>query len=338
VASAQAAIDAINQYVTLVQQRNADIMKYNGFVAQLASLQAQINQNTAQLDQVQTAMTRQSNPALAPLVAFMARIYHDARAQVIFTLYMAGRSYGYWSLDSKYSALTTFIPLSDPTGITADSLAGAQQRIVSDFGTFIEDLGTPPQNFPNPTTTQLPQGITFVLTKAANPAFFDTFTTANSAGLFQVSFAIPAAFASTSELDNPFFSQANVRLTKVRPWIQGATTQNGILTVDITHTGAETIVDPDTNTANFFTHDPITKNFKFDSAQIFQPSSIVEDGDFVDPNNPIKNGDMTFALPGPFTTWTIQIDPASNTGLDMNGVDKISVEFWGTSFAFQQAG
>jgi hypothetical protein len=44
-----------------------------------------------------------------------------------------------------------------------------------------------------------------------------------------------------------------------------------------------------------------------------------------------------FAQPGPFTTWQIVVDPRYNTGLDMSQVSSLTLEFWGTSYAFASA-
>ena len=317
--------DQVQQYVTLVQQRNTDVLTYNSYIGQLATLQGQINQLNTQISQVQAAIGENSNPELAPLVAFMARLYHEARSQVIFQIDMAGRSLRYWSLNPGYSAFTSFIGLTDPTGINSKSLTAALQTVLTDFSKAIEKFGTGAQTFPSPTTSHRPQGIAFVLTKSESPGLFQTLMKTN-----QLSFTIPLVMKSTTESQCVFFDKANVRLAKVRPWVQGAVTDSGVLTVDITHTGAETIVDP-TNNPIAFTHAPITKTFKFNTASstMFEESAIVQDSNFDTPGQ-----ESLYAQPGPFTIWRLSINQDYNTGLDLTNVDKITVEFQGNSFAF----
>jgi hypothetical protein len=336
---AKAAKEAIQQYVKLVLQRNADILKYNSYLAQIASLKGQIAQHTAQLNQVRTALAQQSNPALAPLVAFMARLYHDARAQAIHMIYMASRSFAFWSLKPNTSAFTDFVGLTDPTGINCETLHAAMQNIVDSLGDAIEKFKTGPQKFPadsqqSPTSggTQVkPTGVAFKLTDDQNPGIFATLKTPNANHLHQVSFSVPPALKHTPETDSPFYDKANVRLSKVRAWVYGATTDNHILNVDITHSGSETIVDP-LDAANSFTHEPVTKTFRFDHSisPAYKSEAIKVDGDFE-----YKARDNDYAQPGPFTLWTITIDPAFNTGLNMTGVNEITLEFFGNSYPFE---
>jgi hypothetical protein len=335
--AARAAINAIQQYVTLVQQRNTDILSFNTQVGTLLSLQAQTAQNAAQLSLANAALASTSNPALAPLVAFMARLYHDARAQVINTLYMASRSLAFWSVDAPDTSFTTLVGLTDPSGITAASLAASMQQIVNELEDAITSFGTAPQTFPTSSGGTNPQGILVTITTASDPGLMSTFTTLNGANVYALSLALPVVVPSTSESDSPFFAKANVRLSKVRAWVNGASVgsnTNGVacLTVGITHTGTESITNPKDSTVNVYTHAPISKTFQFDTRQVQQSSGIVEDGDFAGASN-----DSMFAQPGPFTTWQIVVDPRYNTGLDMSQVSGLTLEFWGTSYAFASA-
>jgi hypothetical protein len=306
-------------------------------------LQSQIAQSTAQSNQVETAIASNSNPGLAPLAAFMTRLYHDARAQVIYAIYMASRSFAFWSLESTYSAFTSYVGLTDPTGITSGSLNTAMQNIINDLHAAIERFASGPQDFPASESQSLaqtapdgtedkPKGIAYKLTADDNPGLFATLRTLNSNQLYQVSFTIPPAIKETPKLENPFYDKANVRLAKARPWVYGATTTDDqhILTVDLTHTGAETIVNPDNLTSDF-THEPITKTFQFDYTKTpaYDQSAISLDSGFDD-----KSEDNLYAQPGPFTTWTLTINPKYNTSLDMSGVNEITLEFWGNSYGF----
>jgi hypothetical protein len=342
IASAQDAIDAINLYVTLVQKRNADIMKYNGYLAQIASAQAKIDQNTAQLNKFETEEESQNlDPSLAEAAAFMARIYDEAREQVIYTIYMASRSCAFWSLKPGYDVFAEFIGLNDPSELNAGTLAAANQTITTNFRNAVEAFGTAPQPFPNPAESPRtssgatePQRPFFRLTAADNPGLFEAFRAPNAAGDCQISFPIPPAFNDSSEAVNPFYGKANVRLGKVRPWVHGATNQdpntstNHVLTVDITHTGAETIVAADNN-QHYFTHAPISKTFAYDYTHTYDQGSITQDEDFYAGDN---KGD--YAQPGPFTVWTITLKKSDNAWLNMSNVDEIAIEFGGTFDTF----
>jgi hypothetical protein len=349
IASAKAAVDAINLYVTLVQKRNADIMKYNGYVAQIASVQSQIDQNTAQFNGFANQQELTSNPSLAPVAAFMARLYHDARARVIYAIYMASRSCAFWSLDPGYNVFASFVGLNDPTGINAATLGNARDSILSKLDQAIENFGSGPQNFPltdgnsqsasssqtNSTTVDSPPEFSLILTAADHPGMFETFKTKSARGLYQLSFSMPAPLQGVPT-DSPFAGFYNVRLSRVRPWIHGVTKNdpnnpgNHVLHVGITHSGVETIVDPNSK-PHGFTHEPIAKAFLFDYTLSYYTSAAISmDGGGFDP----KGEDANYAQPGPFTVWTITLDPLLNIGLDMTNVNKIVVEFWGNAYAF----
>ena len=325
----QAAVDAVHEYSRLVQQRNADIMKFNANVVQLASLQAQIDQNDAQSAQVASLRTQASNPVLAPLTTFLARVYQDARSQVIMTLYMAARSFAFWSLKSDYSAFTTFVGLTDPSGINAQTLNAASQHILSDLSRVIETFGTNVQEFP-PSEPEAPsQGLLLKLTAKEHPALFAVFKTRNVDGVHELAFTLPAALRNTPEANSPFYSKTNVRLRKARPWVTGATVAanpagKSVLTVEIIHGGDEDIVDPN-NKVSHFSHEPIVKNFQFDT----KTRVISQDADFDQPGH-----ETHYAAPGPFTKWKVRIDPDYNTGLDMSGLESLTIEFCGTNYAF----
>ena len=79
----------------------------------------------------------------------------------------------------------------------------------------------------------------------------------------------------------------------------------------------------------YFTHEPVTKVFMFDYTAPFQQSAIQMDGDF-----DTKDATRDYAQPGPFTVWTITVDPELNHGLDMSNVDQITIEFWGNAYGF----
>ncbi len=330
---AKNAEDELQQYVTLVQQRNQDILTYNGDIGQLATLQGQMAQLQTQINEANNAISSQSDPALPALVAFMANLYLQARSQVIYQIFMASRSLAFWSLNPGYSAFSSFVGLNDPTGINSGTLNKAFQDLLTEFAAAIENFGSSAQVFPAKKTDQYPRGITYVLTKEDQPGLFETLTTKNKKHKYELSFAIPPVTSQTSQQDNPFFGMANVRLSKVRPWILGAEVDDGILTVEITQTGAETIVDPQNN-ENSFTHAAITKTFKFDTnpETMFHDKAIVEDGDFDGAST-----SQDFAQPGPFTVWQLSIDPKYNTGLDLSNVDQISIEFWGSSYPFEES-
>ena len=67
--------DQLQQYVTTVQKRNADVLAYNSAISQITNLQAQINQAANQVSQLQIATEQSEDPGLPSLVAAMVHLY-----------------------------------------------------------------------------------------------------------------------------------------------------------------------------------------------------------------------------------------------------------------------
>jgi hypothetical protein len=180
-------------------------------------------------------------------------------------------------------------------------------------------LDNPPSPFPAAGAT----GIELTFTLAENPDVINALITN---GLVYI--PIAPAVQSTNIADNPFAGMANVRLTLVRARITGATTSDQVLRINIAAGGSETIVAPD-NTQVGFTHDPSGALFKYN----YVTGEIENEADFgvVDSGG---GSSSTWALIGPFTTWTVHPDPLLNLDLDLTNVTQLSLEFQGTTYAF----
>jgi hypothetical protein len=331
VSGAQAAVDAINQYITLVTQLNADILTYNGYVTQVATLQGQIQQAQTQLGQLQNAASNfnEQNAELPALVAFVGRLYQDSRATVMAMLYQAYRAFIYWSLQSDFNPFAALFGMNDPGSISATSLGAAWgNTLVPAFFTVVENAANGPSTFPATPTENGISGLTFMLTAEQNPGLFSSFTTLNANNLYAMSIEVPrwlqgAPQPPPDQPSNPFVDRVDVRITKARPWILGAIVPGSeALTVNIIHGGGEWIVSTDGLTSNRFTHEPILQQFAFNILN----QDIQIDTDFAATDS---MGNQ-YAAPSPFTTWQIIVDPLANPGVNLSGVTGITLEFWGS--------
>ncbi|MEA2326268.1 MAG: hypothetical protein QOE68_1227 [Thermoanaerobaculia bacterium] len=340
-ADAKSAVDAINTYIAEVQKLNADIIAYNGYVNQVASILGQIQQATVQQGQLQTSISNfnQQNAELPALVAFMGKLYDDARSVALSTLYQAYRAYMYWSLYASFQGFGALAGLSNPEGIDATSLAAAwTNSLMPSFQTAVANASDGPESFPASPSEAGASGLTYTLTADQNPGLFATLLKLNSANLYTMSFVLPAwssgqPAAQSNQPANPFVDKVNVRINKARPWLTGATVTPGndgseMISVDIIHTGGEWIISSDGVTKNRFTHEPILQTFTYNQA--VSPQAIQIDTDFA------KTDDQgnAYAAPSPFTIWTIVVDPNENPGLDMSKVTQLEIEFWGNFYAF----
>lgn len=337
-AAGKAALDAINHFIDVVQQRNVNVVQYNSDLSQYVSLNSTLAKLREQLDQIQNLPTN-ANPGLPWIVSFMARLYHTVRSEILYQMYLTGRALGYWGLDPSTAGLSSFVNVSDPAAINSSTLSGASIALLGAFNGALEAFGTGAlTTFP---AQGQKQGIIVPFTEQEYPArlaalMVKTSSNNNNAGyVYTVSLPIQTVTQKTPAQGSPFADWSNVRISTARPWVVGAKTTSGNLTVAITHNGAEGFADL-SNNLMWFTHEPITATFKFQ----INNNAILRDSDGFGTIHSGSGGyydAADFAPPGPFTMWTIMIDPDQNPGLDVSGVTAINLEFLGAGYSFAGA-
>ncbi|EXM08840.1 hypothetical protein ACKRZS_009882 [Fusarium odoratissimum] len=140
---------------------------------------------------------------------------------------------------------------------------------------------------------------------------------------YGVIMGIPAARKRTPVDESPFAGYADVRLTRVRFYLDGVQTASNKLQVTLLHGGTDEMVAPDDLSLKF-THDSSTIKFHYDIIT----GRIITDGNVEDAV------DHIYALPGPFTSWRISISKKYNQGLDLSNVSSAWFEFSGLSRSF----
>jgi hypothetical protein len=307
---------AFQNYVNAVLARNAQLLQYNAVILTLAKNQHVLAGTTAQLEAIHAQVAAAYDPGLPIMTVFVSRLYHQARMQVLATLYETGKAYQFWALSDTDLIASTF-GNDEPPGINAAALAAAQIHILGIYESAVEAFGHGAQSFP---ADPLGTGVVFAL---------NSMQIAVLASQYQLLLDVPPALIDTTSEESPFAGFANVRLTKVRLWLPGAKVSGNSLHITLTHSGSEQIVDS-TGVVRSFVHDPITLAFVYDTST----NTISQDGDIA--TMPV-GGSQTYALFGPFTYWQIGVDPALNSGVDLSGVTRAWLEFHITDYAFEPA-
>lgn len=137
---------------------------------------------------------------------------------------------------------------------------------------------------------------------------------------------------------NQFFGCCNIRIYRVRFGFVGltekedtASKEEAFVSVKLTHSGTEEIVDKD-NKSHKFEHDAITAMYSFN---LHHDGTIkeVENGNIneADVGQPKTN----YATPGPFPDyWEIDLHASLFHLLDFSGVTDAYFDFCGTNYAF----
>ncbi|MDR0207684.1 MAG: hypothetical protein LBJ33_00830 [Pseudomonas putida] len=303
----QEAEQAFEAYVQAVQYRNHLISNYNDDYTQACTL-FQRAQSLQQLIQVaQNSLMANNDSTLPEIVTFMSHAYHQARSEMIHTLYLTSRAQQFWAI-APYDGLRALIGLDDPSQINTATLTVAQNLLLTNFENAITQ-GQEAETF---------SALQLVISDSATLAAFRE----NPQLLIPIA---PAMTDTPLSPVQPFAGLANVRLTTVRAYVKGASTSDGSLRVSLMHGGYETVVSP-TNLAMSFIHKPLSVMFQYDLA--------VQDTILIDGTIGSSTLSDNYALIGPFTTWSVKVDPGLNPGLDLSQVSSITIEFSGTFNAF----
>ena len=315
---AEAARQAMDAYVESVQDRNAAILEYNLLLRQQQELNGRKDALQLKRREVETELAKNAAPGLPTMTTFVTDLYEQAKDRCLSLLYDTCRAYCLWALES-YSLFANLLVTPDgtfPTELNHLVLKSGRDKIVDKLGTAMELIARPPQPFDR---------ITVVIDDVTHPGVLRTLKQKNVAR-----FTIPPAVRGSKVEESPFVGLANVRITKVRPWVIGMTAADQMHHIVLTHLGKETIVTPD-NKKHRFTHGPIATTFIYDASAgvgtddaLRKSTGPAEDGTIDDPQ-----GRNEYSQIGPFARWQISIRKNHHRNLDLSGVSAIHLEFHG---------
>jgi hypothetical protein len=303
--------DAFQTYVNTLLERNQNIINYNAIVLMSAKKMEIVRDTQSKIDAINKQLTLGYKPDLPIMKAFVSRTYHQARQQVLETLYLQTRALQFWAL-SDDNLIAETIGSYAVANINTSVLDAANIRISTEYRKAVESFGRGAQAYPsNPDN----KGIEIHL----DDNQIQQLKHYNS---LLINLPNPD---STDKSENPFAGFANVRLTKARLWLQNASTSDNKLQIRLTHSGSETLLSQSGDDYQF-THDRVTVIFNYNLSD----NSINEDGDFeLKPSG----ADQKYALLGPFTSWQIEIADLENKDLKLDNLTSAVLEFHITNYA-----
>jgi hypothetical protein len=365
---------SIQDHLETIADRNWHIDQYNALLRELAEIAGEQKRLEIEIQIASDQVTRKT-PGIAAMTNFVFGLYETVKTDCLEALHLLYRAQCFWLLQ-PLSEFHDVIGYS-PEAITYNQLNKANEKLEFQL---VSDLNKCPK-IPSPF-----QGILVVLTPETHPEVFSRLK-----NLLETSFHLAPAMKHTGapatiltptlaaytgdappdeNVANPFFDQANVRLTRVRAWMVGMITSNKIHVVHIEHSGREVLwrdddlpyprhalrdsIDDELDSAPLkrqdipmIVHAPIQKSFIYGSkglkldlaTEVFERGDLqaggAKDGDLgyaVDAALGLP-GQSGFAAIGPFTTWQIKV-PNTNAGLDLSNLSAIVMEFDGFSVGF----
>ena len=267
---AQELKQAFDDFVSAVQQRNADILAYNESVTRWQQASASAAHASAAATHAGDELANQDRPGLSSTASQMAHMVMRAKDDCISELYLACRAYWMWSLQSgdPLAKILTDFSVGEPLALSPGVLSTASEQVyvstTAEIAARLSNRGNwKPPNVPG---CKEP-GVLVCFSTATHPQLIQDLRT-NRRATFYLE---PARKKDDSA--NPFNGLGDVRIWKVRPWVVGAkvrplkvgaTKTKHLLRVDLTHGRHERIVDPQTDSVHVIHHEPVHIHFQYD--------------------------------------------------------------------------
>lgn len=308
-----------DDYVNTVLQRNNQVMHYNNVITVFLQTRTKLNSYANDQLALGTQEAQLVNSDIPGLASIVQSSYLDYTAKVLQLLYDTRRALTFWTLNSGTVQLSSLRDEDFPSPGLGARLKTLKGDIITDFGSQTDALGIGRQPFGvpggpggQPKIVELDEWQLELLKMPPSKTGQEFFTTIQ----------INPVTKDTSLDDNVFATNADVRISNVRVYLEGAKTDNSTLNFKLQHLGDEQIVTVKNETRRF-THDRLVFTFEYNLVS----GAITRDGRL--------DLDPEYALPGPFATWRIGVSPLANKNLDLSNVTRAWVEFSGWSRSFR---
>lgn len=329
--------ESLDSFVKAASERNQHILLYNAAVTSLYRAS-----NDRELTQMQagdiSAQLIKENNGLASIVAYYQKLRSDGKFGILRTIGSGAAALRFSGLmdGTKFPRLG-FLSTMDELTAHVDVLLKEHQEFLYRFGAFAQSVWPSKRGQPDRIMHKL-SGDEIKALKVPQP---DPVTSSDIHTVTVNGLGVPVT-RNTKKTESPFAGKSNVRISQVRFWALGISLDKDVpsLSVDIKHSGTETIVSPNGD-AIVFAHDPVQMTFEYRWETVRQKEDIREshvtsEQILATDLTPMSATSKVQSPIGPFATWTITIDAALNPGLNLAGLQDAYLEFCGTSFPFQR--
>ncbi|KAK0337180.1 hypothetical protein LTR02_013090 [Friedmanniomyces endolithicus] len=307
-----------DDYVAFVLQRNNEVMHYNALITLYLEARNKLGSCRDTINMLGTQEASVLNTNIPALAATIKANYMHHTSQVLEQLYNTQRALNFWSLSLGTADFGQLRDAGFPSPGLGARLKAMNDDISADLVRAVDAFGMGRLTFGS--TSENPDGEPVRIQLSESQLKALKTRPQGSTKEYAVSIQVATASKDTSRETNPFAMDGyDIRVSKVRVYLEGVKTAENDVRVVMQHLGTETIVTP-TNDLMPFTHDRLHLAFQYNAST----TKILTDGDIGRDDEEKK-----YALPGPFAMWRIGVPTASNIDLDMSGVTKATIEFSG---------
>ncbi|KAH7881755.1 hypothetical protein F5I97DRAFT_2076544 [Phlebopus sp. FC_14] len=316
-------------YIKAVTDRNDSIFQYNVNVGLLVKKTEDKKKYEHEEKKLENRQITNTDPDLPAITAYIDGIYQASRTRVMKLLNILLRSLYFRMLRSHDVLAFAFDNSGDlsvdsvPLSLTSTVLRAARGKIQQQFSDEVEEWGSEPTPFPSNFDTD--EGKRYHL---------DRFSREQLISGHSVTLKIPPVLQYTKDAGD-FKDCCNVRVYRVRFGFPGLKTASGIqdevrVHITLTHGGNETIVNR-SNEGIHFDHNPVSAPYSF-RMRGDKVTSVMDNGNIGEAD--INNTATSYAAPGPFAEWTVDLDGTEFEKLDFSGVTEAFFDFCGTNYSY----
>jgi hypothetical protein len=365
--------DELLSQIELVQERNRLVDEYNAVVHRRAQLRAAAAAVDAERTKVRDELTANADPAAVEMATYLGGLVDRAKWEALRELYMTMRAATFWQLDDRTSMadLLGANLRGGALSINSAMIRAAGSTLTETINDALEQARPLPNGFPaseqpyrgKDGNEWLNAGVVIAITRKDHPEFFDYLETMGEA-TFTI---LPNAQGSTAPTGpddlgpsvvfgdangdadpvqaavHPFYDKPNIRLTKVRVFLDEPPEVTGHRVLHLVHNGDERFVRSDGDVfpaTGYLSHREVdvkcaytVNGFAFNRLYGFAASALqgvdTEDGDLQFPAGSAALPNSNYAPIGPIAVWRLVVDPAENGDLDLEKVNRVFIDFHG---------
>jgi len=310
--------DAIDDLIEVVSNFEAKIGEYSGLLMTLVGISADSKRLQNQQAELAYARQRGAQPSLPRMAAYGSALYTHMLHEITEQIYLASRAYSIESL-SDYDVYTDMLGklqsgVAKLDSLDADTLTAALVEIA---------LKKLDDDRRHPITIEPfePAGdhCRVVLTEDSpgGRLLFAALRRVDETGAatpLPATFTLRPALSHDDLAHTSFARRCRVRLSAVSCVAEGAKTKDGVLHIELTHTGTDAFVTEDDMVLRFV-HEPVALTYEYAEGKVSTGGQL----------------DRQHQTIGPFTTWSLSFPPEANSGLNLSKLTKLTIGFTGTS-------
>ncbi|KAK0703601.1 hypothetical protein B0T26DRAFT_757133 [Lasiosphaeria miniovina] len=327
--------DKFSAFIDAVTARNGLIFKYNITLKLILSKLDEKAVYETKKTELANRQIKNDDPDLPAITAYVEGIYQASRSRVTRLLDILLRSlnfrmlihsdvydYAFQGTDPNHADHLDDVPLS----LTSIVLQAVRENIKTKFNKEVEYWGSEPAKFPDDFDKDI--GKRYFLNKYQRKALLG----GDHAAVFTIS---PVYKYSANGGD--FVGCCNVRVYRVRFRLTGLAPasslkkdEDALVRFTLRQGGRETLVDR-SNAKFEFDHDEVSTVFSF-RVNGAGDTTPLDNGNIA--GSDIDNMATSYAAPGPFAEWTVDMSGTEFDKLDVTGVTEAYLDFCGTNYAY----